>query len=203
MHAVADLRPHPAFDDRLQIPLAADCCMGPGLGSGPQMEAQPRTFRLAIGLFSDARALADGLTELSAQGLASRSLCLIGLSDTMGPALWREDLDGALFRFRSLFVQVQEMHGPFDAITSVASSGSLLEDLRASSTTTADGKLGCMDWLSDSQLNRLKSHVGQGGLVLIVSSQTPSEQDAACRSLLKHSRHGVQTHDFTLRTPAA
>lgn len=60
-----------------------------------------------------------------------------------------------------------------------------------------------LGWLSEPQVGRLEAHVRNGGFVLIVSSETPQEQDESCRILLRHSRHGIQTHDFTLRTPAA
>lgn len=92
---------------------------------------------------------------------------------------------------------------PYLVAPTAPTPNALGEAARLCSVGDVESLYAFLGWLSEPQVGRLETHVRNGGFVLIVSSETPQEQDESCRILLRHSRHGIQTHDFTLRTPAA
>lgn len=178
-------------------PLAADAT--PVNRSQSPMHVQPRTYRLAIGLFGDHPPLFRALDDLSGQGLAADCLCLIGRLERMSP-----EKIGGFDRETSqknghLFAGAREVHGLFPPAPCAASAGRLFDDLCEPLSFPVAVPERYPMWLTSSQYERLSVHVFEGGLVLIVSSATPAQQDASSRILLRHSQHGVQTHDFTVR----
>ena len=165
-------------------------------GSIELMSGSQKTFRLSVGLFSDPVPLNAAICELSGQGLEAVCFCFIGAFHTLNNRLWRAEHEPQL---RNLFEDLREIRGLLDVGSCFASSGPLLDELSVSLKSSEEGRCLRLDWLSGAQVERLAGHLQNGGLVLIVSSASPAQQDASCRSLLKHSKHGVQTHDFTLR----
>lgn len=157
------------------------------------------TFRLAIGLFSEIGPLGDALAALFALGVAQHNLCLVGLTDTMRAALCDKDYGQIAAHLRSFVGHTQERQSPLGALTCAAGSGGFPTHLCAACFSLPAGGGTYLGWLSAPQSQRLQDHLGKSGLVLIVSSETPAEQDASSRILLRHAKHGVQTHDFTLR----
>jgi len=151
----------------------------------------PITFRLAIGLFSDAAPLRDALSVMSDQGLASQNYCLVGTQgdDSENANFSNDCLAGYFSRARS--------HVGFACRAAIDRAPSALCASCIAAPLT--GNAPASWWLSPVQSQRLLDHLRSGGLILIVSSRTPAEQDATSRILLRHSKHGVQTHDFTLR----
>lgn len=157
------------------------------------------TFRLAIGLFGEIAPLISALSALSTHGVMPRNLCLVGLTHTVRAALCSKDCDQSAADLRSFVEHTQERQSPFGGLTCAVGNGGFPAHLCAacfSAPASAGTHLG---WLSAPQSKRLQDHLDSNGLVLIVSSETPAGQDASSRILLKHSKHGVQTHDFTLR----
>ena len=165
-----------------------------------QMCGPPKTYRLTIGLFNEIWALNDALSDLAAQGMHAPSLCLFGQAEHLNAKFWRLDPGQENAGFQSIFEDVREFDGWLGEMSCVASAGPLLDDLcGASFASNGDGQ-DHPGWLTEAQYGRLLDHIRNGGLMLIVGAETPAQQDASCRALLRHSQHGVQTHDFTLRT---
>ena len=166
-----------------------------------QMCGPPKTFRLTIGLFSEIWALNDVLSDLAAQGMRAQCLCLFGQAEHLNSRNFcRSGLGEGIAGFRSIFEDVREFDGWLGEMSCVASAGPLLDDLcGASFASNGDGR-GHPGWLTEAQYGRLLDHIRNGGLMLIVGADTPDQQDASCRALLRYSQHGVLTHDFTLRT---
>lgn len=182
-------------------PLAADAL--PVNRSQSPMHVQPRTYRLAIGLFGDHPPLFRALDDLSGHGLAADCLCLIGRRERMNPDHIEGFDQSASQKNGHLFAGAREVHGLFPPAQCAASAGRLFDDLCEPLSFPVAGQERYPMWLTSGQYERLSIHVLEGGLVLIVSSATPSQQDSSSRILLRHSQHGVQTHDFTVRPKGA
>lgn len=191
----AEVREGPMSSQASGVPPA-----GQGYENG-MTRGEARTYRLAVGLFSEFPPLGRVLSDLSGHGMTLQCLCLIGLAEVLSATRGSRDLDSDLAMFRALFDQVEHLDGLFAGSPCVASAGPLLRELKAPAPLYAKDELGPW-WLPKAQFHRVHGHVQDGGLVLIVSSGTSTEQDRSCRILLKHSRHGVQTHDITLRLGA-
>ncbi len=167
------------------------------------------TYRLAIGLFGTWSNLCRALAGLSAEDLPAESLCLIGerlAKSVDGSDDAHQQLAAGLpTAYAGLFDHVREFDSIFSSANAYAAGNGLLLDdiccsLCAVEVSPADGKRGGYpQWLADSQCERISSHLVRGGIVLIVSSSSPTQQDASTRILLRYSQHGVQTHDFTVR----
>lgn len=168
--------------------------------SAPKMCNELKMFRLAIGLFSEAQPLWHVLSDLSGQGIDAHSLCLVGQPHSLRPEFLLAKGYEPHQAFRSLFEDLWDLDGVFDDAACKVSAGPLVEDLWGSASGEVSGAV--PGWLSDVQRRRLRDHLANGVLVLVVSSESPSQQDASCRILLRHSQHGVQTHDFSIQ-PAA
>lgn len=157
------------------------------------------TFRLAIGLFSETGPLANALAALLALGVAAGNLCLVGRTETVKAALCDKGGNEAAADLRRLVEHTKERLSPLGELTCAAGSGGFPAHLCAACFSMSAARGSGLGWLSAPQSKRLQDHLDNNGLVLIVSSETPAEQDASSRILLRHSKHGVQTHDFTLR----
>lgn len=166
--------------------------------SAPRMCNEVRTFRLAIGLFSDVPPLRHVIADLAAQGLDQRSLCLIGSAVALSNGALTDGDGEAASLYTALVRELRDFEGLFSSAALKASAGPLLDDLCELDLPKQGSYRPRPGWLSDGQRRRLEHQLLNGSLVLIVSSETSEQQDASCRILLRHSRHGVQTHDFTL-----
>lgn len=184
MHALCS---GPAAQDREQ-----DAC------SPYSMAAPAKTYRLSIGAFSDPGPLSAALRDLSGQGMSIASLCLIGPRDVLLDNGWWHGLGTPDAPFRSLHASIRAMPGLFDLQSCAVTTGALFDEVFETSVSRCDGLSTCPAWFSEAQYSRLLSNIRSGRVVLLVSSESPHQQDASTRSLLRHSQHGVQTHDFTL-----
>lgn len=155
---------------------------------GAQLGGRTKTFRLAFGLFREIGVLSRVISDLAAQGYSRNDLCLLGRADCSNASHWNPSLSGDVV---ADLEKLQDLPGVF-GIDCVASAGTLLDDL-------SKGTDPLFNWMPECQQKRVETHLHDGGLVLIVSSVTPAQQDAASRLLLRRSQSGVQTHDFTLR----
>lgn len=182
--------------DSTRRPMALDAV--PVNRSNPSMQAVARTYRLAIGLFDGHPPLFKALDDLALQGLCDDSLCLIGHEQHIRPG---HDAADTMARNVGLFEGLRLVAELFPPVPCAASAGALFDDLCAPLSFPAASRERYPMWLTSHQYERLQGHVGEGGLILIVSSTTPTQQDASSRILLRHSQNGVQTHDFTVRTP--
>lgn len=172
-------------------------------GTQSPMHVEVRTYRLAIGLFSEHPPLFRALDDLCVQGLEGECLCLIGRSERLKPQTFDGVDRDAYLRSGHLFDGARDVDGLFPPARCAASTGPLLDELCAPIPFPAAERERYPMWLTRNQYDRLHSHVQDGGFVLIVSSATPTQQDASSRILLRHSQNGVQTHDFTVRSSAA
>jgi hypothetical protein len=163
---------------------------------------------LAIGLFSEVGALISALEEFASLGVTPQCLCVLASIETLASATWQRASEAAARAFQSIFEEVVAAGhivdgGPEITGVCMASAGPLHDELCSILVSPSCGRDGATsDWLSQSQRRRMGAHVVEGGLVLVVSSDTPSEQDQSCRILLRHSQHGVQSHDFTMKRSA-
>lgn len=171
---------------------------------GNDFEAGARTYRLAVGLFKSWGPLRHALGSLSGESLPVESLCLIGIetlfegNDRSG-SQGHDEAGGLPDVYAHLFDRVRRVDGHASAMAYAANGAALLDDICRTLCIRDDGRPDYPQWLVDSQCERISSHLSSGGLVLIVSSDSPAQQDASTRTLLRHSQRGVQTHDFTVR----
>lgn len=172
-------------------------------GARSPMKVEVRTYRLAIGLFSEHPPLFRALDDLSDQGLNRECLCLIGRSERLKPRTFDGVDHGAFSRSGHLFEGARDVDGLFPPARCAASGGPLFDDLCAPIPFPLAEHERYPMWLTRNQYDRLHGHVQEGGFILIVSSATPTQQDASSRILLRHSQNGVQTHDFTVRSNSA
>jgi len=161
------------------------------------MSNQTVIYRLAVGLFNESRVLASAIADLAAAGLSAGNLCLVGLTRVFEgePGIEAGNREAALLG--SLVKDAETCTGREGSKLSVGTSSPVLQDL-CKVPLSGSGR----SWLGASQSERVWGHVAAGGLMLVVSSQTPEQQDASSRILLKHSKHAVTTHDFTARGAA-
>lgn len=146
----------------------------------PRPLGQLRIFRLAFGLFSEPAALQRVLAELPGE--------VGGTASTARPT-------ASVIRSHAEFRSVLEAECWFLAPFRLGTDAEGRTGLRPGSATSDS----CPDWMSEAQCRRLEQHLRDGGFVLILSSSSPAQHDAACRALLRLSQHGVQTYDFTSR----
>lgn len=157
----------------------------------------PKVYRLAIGLFREAAPLQRALTGLADGVSDGVRMCLIGPRSLMTTAEMAEVTAPCKAHFDSL----HEQCCLFPDTMSTVATGRLLEELCQAPHTPSASAKPVPHWMTETQFERLGRHVEDGGLVLIVSSGSPAGQDASAHILLRHSQHGVQTHDFTVRPP--
>ncbi len=159
---------------------------------------EPRTYRFALGLFNELQVLRQVFAEISALGHTLENICVITRALNLDPAV-SDDGDGAeLDDVRRLFHEVREVRNTAGRITRFARVGPMNDDVCGNSIAAFSDGSSPPAWLSEKQFRRLHDHISNGGLVLIVSSQSPTQHDEISRVLLCHSQNGVQTHDFTI-----
>lgn len=155
----------------------------------------PKTFRLCVALFNTLPATHIAANELTLKGVKSDDIYAVARDEVFTPLPCECEVKADPL-FPRLTHPLQFVPSIFGVGPCLASPGKLLEEIGAL-TSQNDGKHAIPDWLSESQHKRLTTHLDDRGLVLIVSSATPVQQDLVCLSLLRISQRGIQSHDFT------
>ena len=149
-------------------------------------------LRLAVGIFYEPPRLSRAIAELFAEGVDVQDMCLVGMPSAFKAA--RRDgtaADGVLAGF-----QLHNLGNLIDGCQLSASSGALLRTLLKHAKWSKGDQRLRTDWLWPELCARLTDHVRQGALVLIVGTPTFASQHQCSRTLLRHSAHTVQTHEF-------
>lgn len=153
-----------------------------------------RTVRLALAYFFSPQALAGVPGDFFDRHLDPGRLCLLGRNDPLKRAVVHIEA-GAQVQLMDSSHRLSWL-GP-DPVW-LAGRGPDANELFQCCFAVA-GPNGYPAWLTDAHYQRLKRHVAEDGLVLMISSDSAVEHDLCCRLLLKHSQGGLQTHDFSCR----
>ena len=154
-------------------------------------------LRLAVGIFYESPRLSRAVAELMAEGIGVQDMCLVGMPSAFEAARQDEVVaDGAQVRGVLAGFQLHNLGNLIDGRQLSASSGALLRTLLKHAKWSKDDRRLRTDWLWPELCARLTDHIRQGALVLIVSTPTFSSQHQCSRTLLRHSAHTVQTHEF-------
>lgn len=154
-------------------------------------------LRLAVGIFYEPPRLSRAIAELFAEGIGVQDMCLVGMPSAFESARQDEaaaeggQVPGVLAVF-----QLHNLGDLIDAGQLSASSGALLRTLLKHAKWSKGDQRLRTDWLWPELCARLTDHIRQGALVLIVGTPTFSAQHQCSRTLLRHSAHTVQTHEF-------
>ena len=161
-----------------------------------QASRKPKTFRLCVALFNalpDAHLAANQLTH---RGVSPADIYALARAEVLTAATAGGESD-AVVLFERLSDPLQIVPSAFGVGPCLASPGTLLAEIGVHMSAADMNRPNAADWLSDGQRHRLGSHLERRGLILMVSSATPAQQDLVCLSLLPISQRGIQTHDFT------
>ena len=154
-------------------------------------------LRLAVGIFYEPPRLSRAIAELFAEGISAQDMCLVGMPSAFAAA--RQDAaagDGGQVAGVLAAFQLHNLGNLIDGYQLSASSGALLRTLlKHAKWSKGDQRLNT-NWLWPELCARLTDHIRQGALVLIVGTPTFSSQHQCSRTLLRHSAHTVQTHEF-------
>jgi hypothetical protein len=152
-------------------------------------------LRLAVGIFYEPPRLSRAVAELFAEGIGAQDMCLVGMPSAFAAARQDEIVaDGGQVPGVLAGFQLHNLGNLIDGCRLSASSGALLRTL-LSHASKGDQRLRT-DRLWPELCARLTDHIRQGALVLIVGTPTFASQHQCSRTLLRHSAHTVQTHEF-------
>ncbi|MGE0767460.1 MAG: hypothetical protein AB7L90_13420 [Hyphomicrobiaceae bacterium] len=160
------------------------------------MHEGPDTIRVSIQVFNDVTILWRSMVELLRHALTGDQLCLVGLPEVLAGLTLPANM-AVPDRSRLAAVlgapEVPARIGGSEPL--VCRCGAAVPGhWRASGRLTAD-----FDWMDQLLREKLIRHA-LGGDVLLLVCATGAEQHAqAGRILLRHGRHNLQTHEFTLR----
>jgi hypothetical protein len=154
-------------------------------------------LRLAVGIFYEPSRLSRAIAELVGDGIGVQDMCLVGMPSAFAAARQDEIIaDGGQVAGVLSEFQLHNLGDLIDGCQLSASSGALLRTLlRHAKWRKSDQRLRT-DWLWPELCARLTDHIRQGALVLIVGAPTFLSQHQCSRTLLRHSAHTVQTHEF-------
>jgi hypothetical protein len=154
-------------------------------------------LRLAVGIFYEPPRLSRAIAELFAEGIGAQDLCLVGIPSAFAAARQDETVAAAEKSAGSLRgFQLHDLGNLIDGYRLSASSGALLRTLLSHAKWSKGDQRLRTDWLWPELCARLTDHLRQGALVLIVGTPTFASQRQCSRTLLRHSAHTVQTHEF-------
>jgi hypothetical protein len=159
--------------------------------------------RLAMAAFYEPDQLWDAVVELLASGLGIDQQCCAGRADTLTeitpPRRLSWELSARLWGLVRCVEPYVASDNPKDIF---ATSGQVLKTLthacpaRSSldlATSTPFGTAGSRN----GSCKQLRQHIDAGAVLLVISAETPGQQVASSHVLLRNSRHGVQTFEFT------
>lgn len=154
-------------------------------------------LRLAVGIFYEPPRLSRAIAELFAEGISAQDMCVVGMPSAFAAARKSEAAgDGEQVAGVLAAFQLHNLGNLIDGYQLSASSGALLRTLlKHAKWSKGDQRLNT-NWLWPELCARLTDHIRQGALVLIVGTPTFSSQHQCSRTLLRHSAHTVQTHEF-------
>jgi hypothetical protein len=154
-------------------------------------------LRLAVGIFYEPPRLSRAIAELFAEGVGAQDMCLVGMPSAFEAARHDEIVaDGGQVAGVLAGFQLHNLGNLIDGCQLSASSGALLRTLLKHAKWSKGDQRVRTDWLWPELCARLTDHIRQGALVLIVGAPTLSSQHQCSRTLLRHSAHTVQTHEF-------
>jgi hypothetical protein len=161
------------------------------------------TFRLASGVFYEPRKLGSAIAELHADGFTRRDMCLAGTREALGSVMQQTatpplSLIGKALNYR----QLRPLYPLLDDVEVVATSGALLRKLLKEAAWSGTEQEQSSSWLLPDLFGRFTDHMRQSAIVLLVSAPDSNLQHRSSRTLLRHSAHTVQTHEFTPARPA-
>lgn len=161
--------------------------------------------RLAITVFDEPVSLSRTLRTLIGEGFQRAQFCLVALKDIMPQAITASALDG-LFTDggpRLRLVDGWRLFGERQPIVATSSEilDAMVDDGPASplAAVAADEASACASRLPGAHRRELAGQVLRGGIVLIVTSPTPSQHRQCARILLGASNHSVKTYEFQAR----
>ena len=153
-------------------------------------------LRLAVGIFYEAPRLCRAIAELFAEGVVVQDMCLVGMPSAFEAAKQDETVTGEQVLGALAGFQLHNLGNLIDGCQLSASSGALLRTLLKHAKWSKGDQRLRTDWLWPELCARLTDHIRQGALVLIVGTPSFSSQRQCSRTLLRHSAHTVQTHEF-------
>jgi hypothetical protein len=167
------------------------------------MTEEATRHRLSMAAFYEADQLWDAVIELISGGLGIDQQCCAGRADALTeiapPRRMSWELSArlwALVRCVEPYVTTDHAKGIF------ATSGRVLKTLTHACPARRDlGLAGGAHHRMGSSYNgsckQLRHHIDAGAVLLVISAETPGQQIASSHVLLRKSRHGVQTFEFT------
>jgi len=159
--------------------------------------------RLSMAVFYEPDQLWDAVVELLSSGLGIDQQCCAGRADTLTEITPPRRLSWELSARLWGLVRCVEPYVTSDTPEGVfATSGRVLKTL-AHACPARRG----LDFTGqasrekagshDTACNLLRQHIDAGAVLLIISAENPGQQVASSHVLLRTSRHGVQTFEFT------
>ena len=156
-------------------------------------------FRLAIGVFHEPQRLESAITDLFADKLDPRDICLIGTRQAFDRLMPMSAVAAVPNHGRALLTgQFQPLSPLAENQDVVATCGDLLRTLLSHAKWHGGARTLPSSPLQEL-LARSSEHIGRGAIALLVSAPDPLLQHRSSRILLRHSAHTVQTHESTPR----
>ena len=155
--------------------------------------ARAGKVRLVVGLFDTAEELGSGLVELRSRGLRPAQINLVAPADALHGSLggWSQNDAERCF---SSWIVCRPVDGA-DRWTVAAAwpRGAVA----ATAEYDARALLELQHWALRRQAQQLRTHLQEGGALVLVEPDDDAEERAACTALLRHASGGVQTHEIT------
>lgn len=165
------------------------------------MSTETVRHRLSMAVFYDADELWDAVLELLRIGLGIDQQCCAGCADALiaigAPRRMPWELSARLWALVRCVEPYVIANGP-KGIS--ATSGAVLKTLAQACPGRGGPIVSIQREKPGKRLGSctpLREHIHAGAVLLVVSAANPDQQVASSHALLRTSRHGVQTFEFT------
>ncbi len=167
------------------------------------MTAGPIRHRLSMAVFYETDQLWSTVVDLLGSGLGIDQQGCAGRGEVLAGIAPPQHLPWELSARLFALVRCIEPYGAAPASKVIyATSGGVLSTLTRvcparGCTNLVNGALSDVSAARDGACLALRHHLDAGAILLVVAANTPSQQAVSSQALLRKSRHGVQTFEFT------
>jgi hypothetical protein len=167
------------------------------------MTAESIRHRLSMAVFYEADRLWSTIVELMVSGVGIDQQGCAGRHEVLTSISPPQHLSWDLSARLLVLVRCVEPYDAAPALEAIyATSGGVLHSLPYICPTRGGPDQAISVWSDGSGARNgacrsLRRHLDAGAILLFVAAVTPAQQAASSQTLLRNSRHGVQTFEFT------
>ena len=152
-------------------------------------------YRVSILAFDDRARLGRAIKDLIENGLEAGQLCLAGLPKSLDALQVPDELGhqakSELADMMTTDTLPLRLDGVADLVARAGPRTMALLKQPGQATAT-------FDWMQEERRRELAHYAVNGAVILLVSADNAEQLSASAGVLLRHGRHNLQTHVFTL-----